>query len=275
VRPPLSHHRFVLFRCPVCRGDLTLVERRLACGPGHSFDLAKSGYVNLAPARRHVPSAGGDTRAQLERRARFLARGHFDAIADEITDHASGVRAILEAGCGTGFHLARIAQRLAPQVAAGLDLSKEAVAWCARHSPGFGFAVADVWGPWPIHDRSVDLIASIFAPKNFAEMARVLQPGGWLALIFPGPGHLQELRAFGLLSAAAGKADQYRARLVHDFAVPLERRVVQSVELGRDAVNDAILMGPTARHVHDFKSEHLPERMTVTIDLAVLLARRR
>lgn len=274
MRPPLSHHRFALFRCPVCREDLALVERRLVCGRGHSFDLARSGYVNLTRGRKHAPAAGGDTRVQLEHRARFLARGHFDAIADEIADHASGNGAILDAGCATGFHLARIAECLAPRIAAGLDLSKEAVAWGARRHPEFGFAAADVWSPWPVHDQSADLVASIFAPKNFAEMARVLRPGGWLALVFPGPGHLQELRAFGLLSTATDKADRYRARLTRDFGAPLQRRIVQHVALERETIADAILMGPSARHLRDFKHERVPERMAVTIDLALLLARR-
>lgn len=275
MRQSLSHHRFALFRCPVCRGDLALTERRLACAQGHSFDLARSGYVNLTPARKHAPAADGDTRAQLERRARFLARGHFDAVADVIAEHAISAAAILDAGCGTGFHVARIAEHVTPQIAAGLDLSKEAAAWCARRHPDFGFVVADIWGRWPVHDRSVDLVASIFAPKNFPEMARVLRPDGWLALAFPGAGHLQELRAFELIGAATDKADRYRDRIMHDFTAPVERRILRRVDLERDAMIDAILMGPSARHLRDHKHERVPERMTVTIDVMLLLARRR
>lgn len=275
MRPPLSHHRFALFRCPVCRGGLALAERRLACAKGHGFDLAKSGYVNLAPARRHAPAGGGDTRVQLEHRARFLSRGYFDAITDEIADHVPGGGAILDAGCGTGFHLARVAQQLAPQVAAGLDLSKEAAAWCARRHPDLGFAVADVWSPWPLHDGCADLVVSIFAPKNVGEMVRVLRPGGWLALAFPGAGHLQELRAVGLIGAAADKAERYRGRLTHDFTAPVERRILRRVTLERDAMIDAILMGPSARHLAGFAPDRVPEKVVATIDIVLLLARRR
>jgi 23S rRNA (guanine745-N1)-methyltransferase len=275
VQRPPSHCRFALFRCPVCGGEFALIERRLACDQGHSFDLAKSGYVNLAPARRHASAGGGDTRLQLEHRARFLARGHFDAIADVIAEQASGAVAILEAGCGTGFHLARLAERMAPQVAAGLDLSKDAAAWCARRHPDLGFAVADVWGPWPLREGCADLVVSIFAPKNDAEMARVLRPSGWLAIVFPGPGHLQELRAFGLIGADADKTERYRGRLTHDFTAPVERRILRRVALARDAIIDAILMGPSARHLGAIAFDRVPEMIAVTIDVVLLLARRR
>jgi hypothetical protein len=40
-------------------------------------------------------------------------------------------------------------------------------------------------------------------------------------------------------------------------------------------VTDAILMGPSARHFGRFRPERIPERMAVTIDLALLFARRR
>ena len=37
-----------------------------------------------------------------------------------------------------------------------------------------------------MHGAAIDLVLSIFAPKNFPEAARVLRPGGWLAIAYPG-----------------------------------------------------------------------------------------
>src|SRR5262245_41850870 len=79
-----------------------------------------------------------------------------------------------------------------PVIGLGLDISKDAVRYAARHWPTLAFAVADLWGEWPVHDAAADLVVSIFAPKNFPEMARVLRHGGWLALAYPGPEHLIE-----------------------------------------------------------------------------------
>ena len=35
------------FICPVCGGALTRNEKTYSCGKAHSFDISKSGYVNL------------------------------------------------------------------------------------------------------------------------------------------------------------------------------------------------------------------------------------
>ena len=76
--------------------------------------------------------------------------------------------------------------------------------------PDFAFAVADVWRDWPMRDACTDLVISIFAPRNFAEAARVLRPGGVLAVAFPGPDHLIELRReFGLIDQSEGKTEAY------------------------------------------------------------------
>jgi 23S rRNA (guanine745-N1)-methyltransferase len=58
-------------RCPQCAkgGSLTMVGRTLRCGTGHSFDIARSGYVNLLPAGRNQ----GDTPATVAARDAFLS----------------------------------------------------------------------------------------------------------------------------------------------------------------------------------------------------------
>jgi 23S rRNA (guanine745-N1)-methyltransferase len=274
VRRPTLRSRFDLFRCPVCALDLELVERRLVCAKGHSFDLARSGYVNLATARKHVPAAGGDTRLQLEHRAHFLGRGHFNVIADAIASHVGETDAALDTGCGTGFHLARLVERTGAVDGAGIDLSKEAADWCARHHTGLAFAVADIWDRWPVRSRSVGLVTSIFAPKNYSEAARVLRRAGVFALVFPGPRHLQELRdAFGLLGVAQRKTEDYRTRLAPHFDEIVLHKVVRRTAFDQADIEHAILMGPSARHLQ--RLPQVPHALEVTLDIEFLIGRRR
>jgi 23S rRNA (guanine745-N1)-methyltransferase len=263
---------FDLFRCPVCRADLTLSDRSLRCPQRHSFDLARSGYVNLLTGHGTVPAEGGDDPQQLARRDAFLAKGHFDAIADTIRESLDpGPGTILDAGCGTAYHLQRLA---GAGGAAGIDVSKNAAAYAAKRHPDFGFAVADIWRDWPVRDASADVVLSIFAPKNFPEAARVLRPGGILTVAFPGPDHLIELRqAFGLLDQGEGKSAAYAAAMTEALGVPAHRRLRSEARLDAADIANVILMGPNA---HRTKAEALPPEGTrvVSFDIELLIARK-
>jgi len=266
--------KFDLFRCPVCRADLALVERSLRCPQRHSFDLARSGYVNLLTGGSAVPSEGGDTTQQLARRDAFLAKGHLDGIAEAIRGALpADARTVLDAGCGTAHHLRRVVgdTNLA---AAGIDVSKNAAQYAAKHYPDFAFAVADIWRGWPVRDGAVDAVLSIFAPKNFAEAARVLRKDGILAVAYPGPDHLIELRqAFGLLEQGEGKSETYAASMAEALGKPEHRRLRSAVRLEAADVANVILMGPNA---HRVAAETMPSQGSwdVTFDIELLIARK-
>jgi 23S rRNA (guanine745-N1)-methyltransferase len=263
---------FDLFRCPVCRADLVLTERTLRCPQRHSFDLARTGYVNLLTGHGAVPAEGGDGPQQLARRDAFLAKGHFDGITDTIRDSLDqSTGAILDAGCGTAYHLQRLA---GAGTAAGIDVSKDAATYAAKHHPDFAFAVADIWRDWPVRDASADIVLSIFAPKNFPEAARVLRGGGILAVAFPGPDHLIELRqAFGLLDQGEGKTESYAAAMAEALGLPAHHRLRTEARLDAADIANVILMGPNA---HRTRLEALPPEghRNVTFDIELLIARK-
>ena len=120
LQPRLGHG---LLRCRLCKFELTAAVGVLVCRNHHGFDLAREGYVNLLRGnRRRPPTAGGDSPEQLPHRAAFLDAGHFDAITGTIAEHLGqnddkltfGRWHILDAGFGTGYHLARLASALRP-----------------------------------------------------------------------------------------------------------------------------------------------------------------
>jgi 23S rRNA (guanine745-N1)-methyltransferase len=281
LRPRPGHG---LLRCPLCRVELTFAAGALVCRNRHGFDLAREGYVNLLQSGKGRPVAGGDSPAQLRHRAAFLDAGHFDAIATTIAEHvnqadakpASGQWRILDAGFGTGYHLARITAALPPPVVGlGLDISKDAARQAARGWPAVAFAVADVWTEWPVPDTAVDLVLSIFAPKSFPEAARVLRPGGWLAVAYPGPDHMVELRErFGLMGRHADTPRRY-AEMARRFIGPFTfARLRRHVVLDGAAIRNAVLMGPNARHISPSILGPSPGPLAVTLDVTVLFARR-
>jgi 23S rRNA (guanine745-N1)-methyltransferase len=264
-----------LLRCPLCRLDLTGAPGALVCPNRHRFDLAREGYVNLLGGR-YRRAIDGDDAAQVRHRTAFLDTGHFDPVATAIAAQLPDTTSILDAGCGTGHLLAGIAARLrGPVVGLGLDVAKPAARAAARRWPDLAFAVVDLWQAWPVRDRAADLVLSSFAPKNFAETARVLRPGGCLALVSPGPRHLAELvDRYGLIGQRAGKLRRYRDAITRAIGPPRVIRLVDAIRLDHGAVRDAILMGPNARHVPPARFDVDAEPVTVTVDLALLLARR-
>jgi 23S rRNA (guanine745-N1)-methyltransferase len=273
-----------LLRCPVCRLELTTAAAALVCRNRHSFDLAREGYVNLLSSRKRQPASGGDSPEQLRYRASFLDAGHFDVIAAKIAEHVQQIETkpifgewrILDAGSGTGHHLARIAAALQPPVVGiGLDISKDAARQAARRWPMLAFAVADLWTEWPVQDAAVDLVISIFAPKNFPEAARVLRPGGWLAVVYPGTDHMAEASdRFGLLRQHKHAARRYSEAARRFIGAPTIHRLLSHTVLDGAAIRSAILMGPNARHTSPSTFDAVQGPLAVTFDIIVLFARK-
>ena len=183
---------------------------RLVSESGHSFDVAKQGYVTLAAGAglKHK----GDDMDMVNARETYLAMGHFAPFVEAVTgavqdglDSASLAEStpasLLEVGAGTGYYLAHTLDSIAEARGVGLDISPHAAKHLAKCHPRVGAVVADVWERLPIQDESVDAISVVFAPRNPAEFQRVLAPGGQVIVLTPGAGHLDELREpLGILS---------------------------------------------------------------------------
>jgi 23S rRNA (guanine745-N1)-methyltransferase len=143
----------------------------------------------------------------------------------------------------------------------------------ARRWPTLAFAVVDLWGEWPVDDATVDLVLSIFAPKNFGEIGRVLRPGGWLALAFPGPEHLIELRdRFKLLRQKEESSGRYAEMTARYVGPPFVARLHQRTVLEPEMVRAAILMGPNGRHVDPAALNVGATPLAVTLDINLLFA---
>lgn len=188
-----------LFVCPICGEKLNREENRYVCPGGHSFDLAKEGYVNLLPANRQHSKAPGDDREMAAARTRFLEGGWYgplrSALCSLAEQYAPAAPTLLDAGCGEGWYTAALAEVVSAQGGrtAGVDLSKPAVKKAARRCPGAEIAVASVYH-LPLQEGSVDLLTDCFSPLAAEEFYRVLKPGGIFLYVVPGPRHLWELK---------------------------------------------------------------------------------
>ncbi|GAA0817040.1 putative RNA methyltransferase [Spirilliplanes yamanashiensis] len=254
-------------RCPVCRGTLDDHGGALRCAGGHSFDVARQGYVNLLTGRSpHT----GDTAEMIADRAAFLAAGHYDfvarALADAVTDaDADGL--VLDAGTGTGHYLAAVLDAAPAATGLGLDVSKPALRRAARAHPRAGAACADLWAPLPVADGAAAVVLDVFAPRNAAEFRRVLRPGGVLLVVTPAADHLGELvAAHGLLTVEKDKPGRVRDSLGGRFTEAGRTTLRRTLTLSGAEVRTLIGMTPSAR---TFAGETAPATVTAAVDLTV------
>lgn len=188
-----------LFVCPICGGALEREPGRYACPQGHSFDLAREGYVNLLPANRQHSKAPGDDKDMAAARTRFLEGGWYgplrEVLCSLVEKYAPDRPALLDAGCGEGWYTLALAEAISVKGgrAAGVDLSKPAVKKAARRCPEAQIAVASVYH-LPLWDHSVDILTDCFSPLAAEEFYRVLKPDGIFLYVVPGPRHLWELK---------------------------------------------------------------------------------
>jgi 23S rRNA (guanine745-N1)-methyltransferase len=244
-------------RCPVCGGGLGRAGGALRCPQGHSFDIARQGYVNLSRGR--TPHSG-DTAEMVAARAAFLDAGHYDLISQAVAAAARATVAtaaagagaaglVVDAGTGTGRHLAAVLDGLPDCVGLGLDVSKPALRRAARAHPRAGAALADLWRPLPLAAASAALVLNVFAPRNGPEFRRVLRPDGAVLVVTPAGDHLAELvAALGLLRVDPDKAQRVEDSLGAAFVGGRGSTHRRAMRLGHDEVRTLVGMGPSAWH---------------------------
>ncbi|MET8306446.1 putative RNA methyltransferase [Micromonospora sp. NPDC005173] len=292
-------------RCPVCAEPLAEVAAggasALRCPRRHSFDVARHGYVNLLAGRApHV----GDTAEMVAARADFLSAGHYDLVSTalaaaatqavehpagehlaeehEAGEHEAGEHAVgsyplvVDAGAGTGRHLAAVLAALPDAAGLALDVSKPALRRAARAHPRAAAALADTWQRLPLADAGTAVLLNVFAPRNGAEFHRVLDPAGSLLVVTPAEDHLTELvGALGLLRVDPAKADRVAESLGGHFTPATSTVHRRELALTGPEVATLVGMGPSAWHTDPaglaarVTALAEPVRVTVAVRLTV------
>ncbi|MBP2189295.1 putative RNA methyltransferase [Nocardia goodfellowii] len=261
-----------LLACPECGLALTPQDRSLRCGQGHSFDLAKQGYVSLLTGASTKMT--GDTPAMLDARAAFQGGGHFapiaDAVAAALAPAAEPAAVVLEIGAGTGYYLARALDAAPAARGIALDVAKAAARRSARAHPRAAAILADAWRGLPLRDDTTHRVVSVFAPRNPAEVARVLRADGRFVVATPTARHLGELVGpLGMVTVDPDKDRRLGESMAGHFEL-LERVVVDyPMKLDRADVAHVVGMGPSAFHDDSRDLTALPESLEVTASVSV------
>jgi len=219
-----------------CHLGLVRDMRRMVCPRKHSFDIARSGYINLLQPQERRAKNPGDTAEAIAARRRLHDRGfseqHRIAIADAISATPGDV--VLDAGCGDGFFLGTL-QRDTGFEAHGIDISIPAADAAARRYSECEWVVANADRKVPYPDQSFSIVLSITGRMNPAEFRRILRNGGRLLVAIPAPDDLIELRGSG-----RDRVAQTVDRFAHGFTLINQRRVTTCGDLDASDVRDVL-----------------------------------
>jgi 23S rRNA (guanine745-N1)-methyltransferase len=273
--------------CPIDGLPIELQGSQLRCAAGHSYDRAREGYCNLLVVQHKASRDPGDSKEMVGARRRFLEAGHFEPIASRVYDFArecmsatdAGPPNIVDAGCGEGYYLDRLARLAAEDPAAGtmalagIDVSKWAIKSAARRKVAATWLVANNSKP-PFLAASVDLLLCLFGFPVWDRFRKVQKAGGHVLLVDPAADHLLELRQIVYPtvrrspppSVAAAEAAGYRPKREEGLRYCVTLTTPQEIQ-------DLLAMTPHAhRAPHELRGA-LAELSTlsVTVDVAFRL----
>ena len=232
--------------CPVCAGALEKKENSYICEKGHSYDIAKQGYINLLMSAKS--SDHGDNREMIEARSRFLSGDFYLPLANEICRHAcesflhGGVA--IDCGCGECYYTDKLQLALSEKFSdvsvCGFDISREAVKRGARRNKAIELLVAGVY-KMPFADKCADLLLSVFSPFAREEFLRVLKKGGTLISAIPDKRHLWALKSALYETPYENTIDDYE---VEGFEFVGKSDVKNIISLSGDQLRDLFTMTP-------------------------------
>ncbi len=190
-----------LFVCPVCGNQLFINGKNYKCKNNHSFDAAKSGYVNLLTSDKMNSKNPGDNKQMVQARSNFLDKGYYShlrkLLSEAVLEVAENDSVLLDAGCGEGYYTSGIFEEVRKNGVnlntAGIDISKFATDKAAKRCKKVEFAVGSVFHI-PFADKSCDILINVFAPFCYEEYVRVIKNDGYMIMAIPDKYHLWELK---------------------------------------------------------------------------------
>jgi 23S rRNA (guanine745-N1)-methyltransferase len=262
-----------MWTCPHCRNPLLPdAERSLACCSGHRFDLAREGHVNLLPVSRKRSKNPGDSSEMIAARSRVHEANLYQPLAQAMMEElATVVRqpvTALDLGCGEGYYSLALTEAFADARVYGVDIAKNAVRLAARRCRAGQFAVASAFDV-PLADGSLDLVQSVFAPVDEAELRRLLRPGGIYLKVVPAPRHLWELRC---LLYDEPRPHEEALSAPQGFELLKRQALDYRLTLESDSLRDLVSMTPYA---HKGQREHrgrLDELEKLSLQMAFSIA---
>lgn len=247
--------------CPIDAKKLEQTGKQYVCENGHSFDIARQGYVNLLPVQHKRSKQPGDSKAMVLARTSFLNTGFYQAVAEKLNEIVSASiindesikdkdNCILDAGCGEGYYFDFIFNSLKNEKGPnkhsfiGLDISRDAIIQATKRNKQISWIVGTNRQP-PVEEKSVDIILCLFGFLSIDGFYKILKPGGLIIVVDPGPEHLKELRK--IIYPEIKKQDQARLQQTEKTGFSLVNSEALKFKINittNEQINNLLIMTP-------------------------------
>ncbi|MDC5336929.1 methyltransferase domain-containing protein [Acinetobacter baumannii] len=262
--------------CPVCRQRLELVSKTWRCEQGHSYDIAKQGYVNLHVVQHKHSKNPGDTPESVDARRAFLQGGYYQPLQQALVHLLKDLKAkmVLDIGCGEGYYTSAMQQVVEQCI--GVDIAKNAVQRAAKLNDKVTWVVG-TGATLPVIDQSMDVCTSLFSPIPQTEILRVLKDDGYLIVVTPASDHLYAMRE-ALFEQVNPHTPQKFVEQLQDLFELKEQQVIDApLVLDQQALKNLIAMTPYAYKASPKRRMQLEQKahLQVTASFQIYLFQKR
>lgn len=252
-------------QCPFCLESLYF-EGQLKCINNHSFDVSKSGYINLS----NESDDPHYTKTLFEHRYNIMGiKEFYKPLIDFINKKVKDAELILDAGTGEGSLLDQIEST---GLKIGLDLSKQGIQTAAKHYSNPLWMVANL-AKIPLKDNTVDLLLSILSPANYLEFKRVMKKDAVFIKVIPGAMYFKEIR----MHHESQKHDNSLVlkRFQEEFINYTVKELKYKVDLDIKTRESLLIMSPLAWTMTESQKNDYLEcgSNSLSIDLVILIAK--
>ncbi|HCA5015816.1 putative RNA methyltransferase [Acinetobacter baumannii] len=262
--------------CPVCRQRLELVSKTWRCEQGHSYDIAKQGYVNLHVVQHKHSKNPGDTPESVDARRAFLQGGYYQPLQQAVVHLLKDLKAkmVLDIGCGEGYYTSAMQQVVEQCI--GVDIAKNAVQRAAKLNDKVTWVVG-TGATLPVVNQSMDVCTSLFSPIPQMEILRVLKDDGYLIVVTPATDHLYAMRE-ALFEQVNPHTPQKFVEQLQDLFELKEQQVIDApLVLDQQALKNLIAMTPYAYKASPERRMQLEQKahLQVTASFQIYLFQKR
>ena len=264
--------------CPICGEKLEKTDNSLKCPKNHSYDFAKSGYINLLNPGKKNNAKTGESKEMIKARTSFFDTGAYGKIRDFLCEIIAPMKknVIIDAGCGEGYYDEGMALSYPDSAVIGFDMSKHGTEHGAKSSKSKGIAntfysVSNIFN-MPLERESADIIINLFAPVPYEEFARILKKGGYLIIGASGAKHLYEMKSVLYESVYLNELNIHENEAFDTICV---KNLTYGTEIfGNESIMNLFTMTPYYHHTSDSDKAKLAALdslyTTVEVDFTIL-----